>query len=90
MGPVGKAFAAVAAAGGVAFGVLAGTPTYPASVPPWPAPFGGYDVTVYEDDPAIGAARCAEELSYDPPGTTRCHVEPTMSAPDVSQPGWAS
>lgn len=47
-----------------------------------------WQITVYDDDPARGAAECrTREAEYAP---AVCHVEPASSAPDTSRPGWAT
>lgn len=44
-------------------------------------------ITIWDDDPARGAATCREYVADWAPAT--CEVRPASMAPDVTAPGWA-
>lgn len=47
-----------------------------------------WEITIWEDNPAVGAKLCRQaEIEYAP---AVCRVEPEWMAPDPYEDGWAS
>lgn len=47
-----------------------------------------WDITIWEDDPAVGVALCRQAVIDYAPAV--CHVEPEWMAPNPYEDGWAA